>query len=333
MGASFLVAVTFVLISAVTSERPHPGSGLEVSAEGFVYVADVARETIWRIAPDGAVEPLVQNAWTHEFHLLDREGPDGEPAGTLVYEREHTGRERAPQSVNQILPDGERRVLIPPPPDRARFGSNAFFRGPDGVVTFAHTVRGVDGKWRAIIRQRDPDDHDGSRVRTIAGSLEGPLYRDGPALHATFRMILDIRQLADGTIVLLDRDRVRRLVPDGAGSFTTHTQGSSLIDTPPKDPPTRGGPETTWNRLYGLAVDADGNALVAYHGGRRVLRITPEGAISTIHDSGRRWAPLGVAIGPSGEVYVSEIADRGGRLRVLRLKQKAPEIVATIPPE
>jgi len=321
-------ATSAALVLAVLRLLPltlpaHPGSGLEVAADGTIYLADVGSETIWRVAPDGSVSPLVTNSWTHEMQLLDD--------GTLVYEREHTGYEQAPQSLRTIAPDGKREVLIQPPPDRGCFGSNAFCRGPDGVVTFAHTVRGDDGRWRAIIRQRDADDHDGSRVRTVAGATKGDLYLDGPAMEATFRMIVDMRLLADGTIVLLDRDRVRRMTPNDDGSFTVTTQGPSLIEERPADPPTRGGPETTWNRLYGLAVDAEGNALVAYFAGRRVLRITPNGTLGTLHTSDDDWAPLGVAIGPNGIVHVSEISDRGGRLRVLQVKDGEAAVVASIP--
>ncbi|UYV11499.1 MAG: hypothetical protein NCW75_09320 [Phycisphaera sp.] len=320
MSAALVLTVLRLLPLTLTA---HPGSGLEVAADGTMYVADVGSETIWRVAPDGSVSPLVTNSWTHEMQLL--------ADGTLLYEREHTGYEQAPQSLRTIAPDGQRAVLIQPPPDRGRFGSNAFCRGPNGVVTFAHTVRGEDGKWRAIIRQRDADDHDGSRVRTVAGATEGGLYLDGPAMEATFRMIVDMRLLADGTIVLLDRDRVRRMTPTEDGSFTVTTQGPSLIDAKPADPPTRGGPETTWNRLYGLAVDAEGNALVAYNAGRRVLRIAPDGTLTTLHTSDDDWAPVGVAIGPSGRVHISEISDRGGRIRVARVENGEASVVASIP--
>lgn len=324
MSVALVLTVLRLLPLTLTA---HPGSGLEVSADGTIYVADVGSETIWRVAPDGSVSPLVTNSWTHEFHLMEF----GDDAGTLVYEREHLGYEQAPQSLRTISPDGERDVLIQPPPDRGRFGSNAFCRGPDGVVTFSHTVRGDDGKWREVIRQRDADDHDGSRVRTIAGATGGEFYLDGPAMEATFRRIMDMRLLADGTIVLLDRDRVRRMTPTEDGSFTVTTQGPSLIDEKPADPPTRGGPETTWNRLYGLAVDEQGNAIVAYNAGRRVLRITPDGTLTTLHTSEDNWAPVGVAVGPNGRMHISEIADRGGRIRVLRVEDGEASVVASIP--
>lgn len=320
MSAALILTVLRLLPLTMPA---HPGSGLEIAADGTIYVADVGSETIWQVAPDGSVSPLVTNSWTHEMHLM--------ADGTLVYEREHTGYEQAPQSLRTISPEGEREVIIQPPPDRGRFGSNAFCRAPDGVVTFSHTVRGEDGKWREVIRQRDSDDHDGSRVRTVAGSTKGERYLDGPAMEATFHRIMDMRLLADGTIVLLDRDRVRRMTPTENGSYTVTTQGPTLIDAKPADPPTRGGPETTWNRLYGLAVDEKGNAIVAYNAGRRVMRITPDGTLSTLHTSGDDWAPVGVAIGPNGSVHISEISDRGGRIRVLRIENSEASVVASIP--
>ncbi|MEQ9094896.1 MAG: hypothetical protein RIE32_01380 [Phycisphaerales bacterium] len=325
MPAASAAIILSVLRLLPLSAAPHPGSGLEVAADGAVYLADVGSETIWRIAADGSIGPAVLDSWTHEFQL--------ESDGTLVYEREHTGSEQAPQSLRTLAPDGERRVLIPAPPDRGRFGSSAFARMADGSVVFAHTVRGEDGRWRAIIRRRDADDHDGSRVRTIAGALAGELYLDGPGNEATFRMIVNMRPMPDGSVLLLDRDRVRRIAFDGDGACTVTTRGPSLIDADPADPPFRSGPETTWNRLYGLATDGDGNVLVTYFAGRRVMRIAPEGAVETIYASDRGWSPIGVAIGPRGCVHVSEISDRGGRLRVLVLEGDGASVLAAIPAE
>jgi hypothetical protein len=302
----------------------HPGSGLEVAGDGTIYLADVGSETIWRISPGGDVSPLVTDSWTHELQL------DGD--GAIVYEREHTGAEQAPQSLRRIDADGNERVLIAPPPDRGRFGSNAFARLADGSIVFAHTVRGKDGQWRAVIRQRDAGDHDGSSVRTIAGALGTGLYTDGPGERATFRMIVNMRPLADGSVLLLDRDRVRRLEFREDGQCIVSTIGPSLIDEDPDDPPFRGGPETTWNRLYGLATDNDGNVLVAYFAGRRVVRVELDGEVTTVHRSDDGWAPIGVAVGPGAVMHVSEISDLGSRLRVLRVQDDVARELAAIPP-
>lgn len=301
----------------------HPGSGLEVAGDGTIYLADVGRETIWRISPEGEVSPLVTDSWTHELQL------DGD--GAIVYEREHTGAEQAPRSLRRIDAQGNERVLIAPPADRGRFGSSAFARLADGSVLFAHTVRGEDGQWRAVIRRRDAGDHDGSSVRTIAGALGTGPYADGPGEHATFRMIVNMRPLPDGSVLLLDRDRVRTLEFREDGRCIVSTIGPSLIDSDPDDPPFRDGPEATWNRLYGLAMGADGNVLVAYFAGRRVVRVSADGTVSTVHTSDANWAPIGVAVGPGGATHVSEISDRGGRLRVLRIEGGAAAVVASIP--
>lgn len=312
----------FIMLHFLTAiVLAHPGSGLEVASDGTIYVADVAHETIWRIDSDGSLRTWVTDTWTHEFHLA--------PDDALIYEREHTGFEQAPQSLHAITPDGERTQFFGPPPDRSRFNGTAFARAPDGSVTFTQTVRGEDNQWYCIIRQRDADDHDGSRSRTIAGATSGPMYRDGSADEATFRMIVDMRLLDDGTLVLLDRDRVRHFSPDGEVS----TRGPSLIDDPPHDPPTRGGPETTWNRLYGLEVGPDGSTFVAYYAGRRIIRIDADGVTSVAYQCPPSWAPLGVAIDAEQCLVISEIADRGDRLRVLRLlSDGTTEIVADIPP-
>ena len=100
---------------------------------------------------------------------------------------------------------------------------------------------------------------------------------------------------------------------------------AGLLDENPADPPQKRGPPTTINRLYGLTVAADGTIYVAYHSGRRVIRIDSERRISTAYQTSRPWAPVGVAVAGT-TLYVLESgsgagSDRPGP-RVLRVDLK-----------
>jgi hypothetical protein len=71
---------------------------------------------------------------------------------------------------------------------------------------------------------------------------------------------------------------------------------------PVKDPPA----ESTGSAYCrGLAIDADGVMYVAATGSRRVLKITPQGQVSTILEAPAPWQPTGVALF-EGAVYVLE---------------------------
>ena len=321
----FLVAIASAI--AALSALAHPGSGLEVDTVGRIYVSDVFRETIWRVHPDGRIEPFVTDAWTHEFHLL--------PDDTLVFEREHDG-DPAPQSLSRVTPSGHLEQLLPPAAERSQFSGTGFAFAPPDRIYFGLTQRGANDRWYAVVRTRELErENQGSAqppvAEVFAGATQGDLHRDGPSPSATFRMIVDMRLASDGSLWVLDYDRVRRISASGQVS----TQGPPLIEPDPENPPHRGGPVTTWNRLYGLAVDPSGHAYAAYMAGRRVVRVAPDGHTDVVHQSGEGWSPVGVACGTHARLFVSELSDRGSRLRVLEVLRdtRGARVVATLPPE
>jgi sugar lactone lactonase YvrE len=57
--------------------------------------------------------------------------------------------------------------------------------------------------------------------------------------------------------------------------------------------------------LFGISVDAKGNAFVADYGNRRVLKITQANQITTVIRAEEPWFPTGVAI-KGGELYILE---------------------------
>jgi len=307
-----------LMITVAGTVAAHPGSGLEVDAEGRIYVSDIFRRTIWRIDAEGNAAAFVPDVWSHEFHLDAAEG--------LVYENEHDG-DPAPQSLNVISPGGESRQILPPARDRMDFGGTAFLARDDGSILFTATVRGQGDAWYAVVRRRVAGDRSGLSVRTVAGATAGDMYVDGPADRATFRMLLDMRRDDEGNLWLLDRDRVRILTPMGV----VRTHGPELIDADPEDPPFRSGPDTTWNRLYGLALGGDGAAYVAYFAGRCVHRISREGERTTAHRCEDGWAPVGVAVDGDGALYVSEVSDRGQKLRVVVSSAGRIRVLVTLP--
>ena len=66
--------------------------------------------------------------------------------------------------------------------------------------------------------------------------------------------------------------------------------------------------ETVPSYCRGLAVDPGGTIYVAATGSRSVLKITPQGKITTILQETSPWAPTGIAVF-RGEVYVLEWKD------------------------
>ena len=73
--------------------------------------------------------------------------------------------------------------------------------------------------------------------------------------------------------------------------------GKDAIKDPPADTPAA--------YCRGLAVDPAGVVYVAATGSRRVLKIAPQGEVSTILETPGPWQPTGIALF-NGDVYVLE---------------------------
>jgi sugar lactone lactonase YvrE len=308
---SLLLSLLPVCLTQIASA--HPGNGIAVGGDGTVYFADVGRTTIWKFSEGGKPEPLVRDTWTHGIQLAGD--------GSLYYERELPGEGVTPQDFWKVSPAGKKERLIAPQADRSRFGGVSFAVTKDGTVYFAHSERGHDGEWRALLRKRTPD----GEVSTLAGSLTEPLYQDGKGNKASFRIVTGMAIGHDGAIYVLDRDRLRRVTTDGV--VTTIAKG--LLDENPKDSPHKSGPPTTINRLYGLAMAPDGSAYIAYQAGRRVIRVAPDGKVKTVLSVSRPWSPIGVAVSAK-TLYVLEIGDasvrNGPRVRRVGADGKAETV-------
>jgi DNA-binding beta-propeller fold protein YncE len=108
----------------------------------------------------------------------------------------------------------------------------------------------------------------------------------------------------DGSIYITEADNgsataIRKIEMDGRISTVARFTGKETKDRPL---------ETTPSFCRGLAVDANGTVYVAATGSRSILKVDPQGTMSTIMETESPWSPTGVAIF-NGEVYVLEWRD------------------------
>ncbi len=293
------ILILFAAINFVSPADAHPGDGIVMRRDGTIYFTDVARETIWKLSPDGVLSELRQNSWTHGLFLASD--------GTLYYEREVQRGEAWPCSLWKMTPEGEHVRLIEPQLDRMKFAGAPFVIDSKGHVLFSHTPRGPK---RGYILNRSPS----GDVRVVAGKGSGELFGDGPVDKSTLRMVTSMTMGPDGVVYLTDRDRVRRLNRDGQVS----TVSPKLLDERLSDPPQRFGPPTTINRLYGLTVSEDGHIYVAYHSGRRVLRIGPDRNVKEVYRTTRPWSPVGVVL-HDGDLFVLEAGSKSRGPRITQV--------------
>ena len=101
-------------------------------------------------------------------------------------------------------------------------------------------------------------------------------------------------------------------------------------------------PDWTLNAPRGVAVDAEGNVFVASSGEHKIIRVTPEGAVSVIAGTGvagfsgdggpannaQFSSPSGLAVDAAGNIYVADTGNH--RVRALLRAQQAPAIGSVV---
>jgi hypothetical protein len=150
-------------------------------------------------------------------------------------------------------------------------------------------------KRETLLLKRTP----GGNTSVLAGSSYG--QSDGKGSQAKFSSIVGMAFGTDGSLYVADNDSVRRVAMDG----TVTTLANNLVRINPNKNGVEG--EVAWGALMGLAVDHQGNAYVADYRNRRVLKVTHDGAVSTVASAEQGWSPTGVAY-KDGDLYILEFA-------------------------
>ncbi len=294
--------------------------GVAVDAEGQVYVADASNNRVRRVGQDGRIETI---AGTGKIGCEGDGGPARKallsgPCGVVV---DCAGNVYIGDTHNHRVRKVDRSGLISTIAGTGAAGyggdgrraSEAVFNLPMGVAVDALGNVYVSDFRNHRLRKIDPS----GTVSTVAGTGEPGYGGDGgPAVEAKLSSPDLIATDASGNVFLADRhnDRVRMVSAEGiittvAGSGRRGFQGD------------RGAAKQAF--LYepaGVAVDPDGNVYVADHRNGRVRVIDRDGIIRTFAGGGEVFVngdggrakeacfgnPRGIAVDPSGTVYVAD---------------------------
>jgi uncharacterized protein (TIGR03437 family) len=304
-----------------TSARLSRPAAVALDAGGLI-IADTGTQRVRRVDAGGRIATVAGTGLP---------GYEKEPAAAAATPLDTPGGVAVDSAGNIAIADtGNRRIRRVSPDGRIRTILNAAGAngGPEGVCADAGSVYVVDTPRHRILRLPA-----NGAMEVAAGSGEpGDSGDGGPASVARLRLPAACAVTASGALYIADtlNHRVRRVNPDGSISTVAGTgaQGSSGD----------GGPAigAKLNGPRGVAVDSDGNVLIADTGNHRLRQITPDGVINTIAggdapgfggDGGaaseaRLNNPSGLAIDPAGRLYV---ADRGNdRIRRLTRDENLP---------
>lgn len=263
--AIFVVAAITVLSAAEAGA--HPAWGIAVDRQGRVYFSDLRR--IWRIDARGDLS-VFRECHSHEITV--------DEAGNVYGEEDFT-------AVWRMTPGGHFSYLHPPARNPPKGVS--IWRDRDGNMYSVEQNNHL--RRETLLLKRTP----GGNVSVLAGGSYG--HADGKGAKAMFSNILGMTFGPDGSLYLVDGPSIRKVTMEG--TVTTLVR-RVVSENAPSD-------STGGSTLFGIAVDARGNVSVADYGNRRVLKVHPDGRMTTLLRSEGPWFPTGVAA-RDGELYILE---------------------------
>ncbi|MDB5097784.1 MAG: hypothetical protein JWM80_2205 [Cyanobacteria bacterium RYN_339] len=205
--------------------------------------------------------------------------------------------------------------------------ATAQFRRPRGLAFAADGTLYVSDEVNEIIRKVTKDAGGNLVVGTAAGispaAVDLDAHLDGPAATALFSdpACMTIDRAGNLYVGEIDGARMRKLAPDGAGSFTVSTPLGSQANTAGGTAGTVDGPVTVAlvRQVTGVVAEPDGTVYVVDSPSKSLRRLSADGStLNTVVGSSFGFTdgngqsfflttPSGVASDGQGTLYVSDL--------------------------
>lgn len=283
--------VFFVLVSEPSA---HPSWGIAADPQGQVYFSDL--ETVWKVDARGRLSvfrPGVSGRHTHELNVDEAGNLYGEDLSYVP------STERYIAALWKMTPAGVFSYVLAPTDDAPK--GISVWRGRDGS-TYSSLRRDTEPGVLLLIK-RSPD----GNTLTLLGDKDAAARVKQIVPYGVGGMAFG----TDGTLYFADGASVMKLTPDGAVSMLAR-------DIPAEGAAGDHREAATSTRILGLAFDARGDVLAADHDGRRVIRITPRGEVSTLARAEQPWTPTGVAV-RGDDIFILEAKNPPLTARVRKL--------------
>jgi len=305
-------------------------TGIAISPDGIIYIADTLNYRVRRISPDGIITTIAgtgspgyngdgipateaQLYWPMGVAIMS----DGslyisDFASPWGYEVSRVRRVGLDGIITTVAGGGSEWPGDGRPATEAGLSIPAKIAlGPDGSLYIVENWGSGGAGYR--VRRVGPD----GIITTVAGTGERGYNGDGiPATQAMLYNPYDVAVGSDGSLYIADsgNNRVRRVGPDGIittvagdGSGWFHGDGGLATEAGVAGP-------------AGVAVGPDGNLYIG-DGHRVVRKVGSDGIITTVAGSGSNWdfyyhgdgtpatqanlpSPYTVAVGPDGSLYI-----------------------------
>jgi hypothetical protein len=279
-----LAATTSVSTAASGFQDPYDAA---VAADGSVYLADFGSNRILRVGPAGDVSTFAGSGSAGGTNGTGTAATFHQPIGVAVAPNgdllvsEYTGAR-----VRRITPGGVVTTVASLPGNGWGIAV-----APDGTIYVA-----LEGS--SLVRITP-----GGAVSTVSDIAGAAIVFDRPA-----GVVVDL----SGNLIVSEYNgnRLRVVSPSGVVSTLAGSGGTGATDGD--------GAAATFSSPAAIDIDRAGNVYVPDHTGRRIRRVTPGGAVTTIAGTGASGAtdnpgsgatfsgPVAVAVAGDGTVFVTE---------------------------
>jgi hypothetical protein len=273
---------------------------IAVDTAGNVIVADAFNAEVRKITPAGAVTTLAGGSKAGGGYQ------DG-PAATALF-----------KTLSGVAVDAMDNILVADP-----YNYKLRQISPAGIVsTIAGSTAGVKDTLAGFAKFNSPSFVtvdaagkiyilDGTLVRVLSGGSVSTLY-DGHSYSSQISTFLSIGARQNNNLALVDDEGVKIYNLTTAGVFTVLAGAGA--------PAYQDGMGTSayFSSASGVAIDGQGNIIVADKVNQRIRIVSPTGAVGTIAGSGTAgdadgvgsaaqfYYPQAVAVDKSGNIYVVE---------------------------
>lgn len=285
-------------------------AGVATDASGNVYVADYLNNLIRKVSPDGSVVTI---AGSGQGTFADGTGADASFSKPSSVVLDAAGNLYVADSFNhrirKITPGGEVTTFAGSSMVGAADGNGAAasFNTPSGLaIDLAGNIYVADSGNNLIRKISVNGD-----VITFAGS-GFPGSTNGNGIAASFNAPQNLTVDGDGNVYVTDsgNNLIRKI--NSTGDVTTYAgNGSAGSDNGP-------ALSASFNKPYGIVVDAIGNLFVSDFGGNLIRMIDPAGNVITLAGDGLAGglnntgtaasfhSPKGLALDANRKLYIAD---------------------------